>query len=76
MDSQEAIIIEGSVTEALPDTFFRVELDTKSEKKNEILARLSGKMRLKRIRVLAGDRVQVELSPYDMTKGRIIRRLS
>ncbi|MBI4175234.1 translation initiation factor IF-1 [Candidatus Berkelbacteria bacterium] len=76
MDSKELIYCEALVIEALPDTLFRVELDTETEEKPLVLARLSGKMRLRRIRVLPGDRVQVEMSPYDMTKGRISRRLS
>lgn len=72
MESKEAKIIkEGTVIETLPNTVFRVRL----EDDNEIVAHLGGKMRLHYIRVLLGDRVRVELSPYDMTKGRIIHRL-
>ena len=63
--------VEGHVEEALPATTFRVVLDT-GEK---ILAHLAGKLRLHYIKVLPGDRVLVELSPYDNTRGRIIRRL-
>lgn len=67
---KEVIVKEGVVTEALPNTQFRVKLD----EGDEILAHLSGKMRLYRIQVLSGDRVKVEISPYDMSKGRIIYR--
>ncbi len=67
---KEVIVKEGVVTEALPNTQFRVKLD----EGDEILAHLSGKMRLYRIRVLPGDRVKVEISPYDKTKGRIVYR--
>lgn len=65
------IEVKGIVDEALPNTTFRVTLDTG----HEVLAHLSGKMRKFRIRVLAGDEVIVEMSPYDMTKGRITTRL-
>lgn len=61
----------GVVTETLPSTLFRVTLDDGKE----ILAHLSGKMRLHYIKVLPGDRVEVEMTPYDETKGRIVRRL-
>jgi translation initiation factor IF-1 len=61
---------EGQVIEALPDTHFRVRLDDGKE----ILAHLAGKLRLHRIRVLPGDRVTVEISPYDEAKGRIVYR--
>jgi len=60
--------VEGTAIEALPNTMFRVELDNG----HEVLAYLSGKMRKYHIRVLLGDRVLVELSPYDLTHGRII----
>lgn len=65
-------VLEGTIEEALPNTNFKVKL-----KKEEriILAHLSGKMRLNYIRILPGDRVLVELSPYDKNRGRIIRRL-
>gem|GEM_PF-1171447 len=63
-------IVEGVVTEALPDTTFKVKLTTGEE----ILAYLSGKMRINYIKVVPGDEVIVELSPYDRTKGRIIKR--
>ena len=70
MAKQEAIKQEGVVTEALPNTQFRVEL----KNGHEILGLLSGKMRKFRIRILPADRVDVELSPYDLTKGRIVYR--
>jgi translation initiation factor IF-1 len=68
---EEKIEAEGEVVEALPSTMFRVELDSG----HEILAKISGKMRKNYIRILPGDRVQVELSPYDLTRGRITFRL-
>ncbi len=67
---KEAIEIEGVVKEVLPNATFRVEL----ENGHEVLAYLSGKMRQHYIRVLDGDRVKVELSPYDLTRGRITYR--
>ena len=70
MAKDEAIAVEGVVNEALRDTTFRVELSNKLE----ILANLSGKMRKHYIRIVTGDIVKVELSPYDLTKGRIIYR--
>jgi translation initiation factor IF-1 len=69
-DSKEKLITEGTVIEALPNTTFRVQL----ENGHEVLAYLSGKMRKYYIRVLLGDRVRVELSPYDLERGRIIYR--
>ncbi len=68
--SKENIIVEGQVIETLPNLFFRVKLDDNKI----ILAHLSGKMRVNNIKVLLGDRVMVELSPYDKNKGRIIFR--
>ena len=70
MAKQKGIPVEGTVVEALPNAMFRVEL----ENKHRILAHVSGKMRMHFIRILPGDKVTVELSPYDLTKGRIIRR--
>ncbi len=67
---EEAIELEGEVVEALPNTMFRVHLDNDLE----ILAHISGKMRMNYIRILPGDRVKVELSPYDLTRGRITYR--
>jgi len=64
------ILAEGSVVEALPSTQFKVRLDNG----HEILAYLSGKMRKYYIRILLGDRVRVEMSPYDLTRGRIVYR--
>lgn len=70
MPKEEAITLEAIVREALPNATFRVEL----ENGHEVLARVSGKMRKFFIRILPGDKVLVELSPYDLTKGRIIFR--
>ena len=67
---ESAIEIEGTVTEALPNAMFRVQL----ENDHEIIAHTAGKMRKNRIRVLAGDKVLVEMTPYDLTKGRITYR--
>jgi translation initiation factor IF-1 len=67
---EEKIEVEGTVTEALKATQFRVELDNG----HKVLAYLSGKMRKYYIRILLGDRVRVELSPYDLTRGRITYR--
>jgi translation initiation factor IF-1 len=67
---EEKIEVEGTVVEALPATQFRVELDSG----HRVLAYLSGKMRKYYIRILLGDRVRVELSPYDLTRGRITYR--
>jgi translation initiation factor IF-1 len=66
--------VTGTVTEALPNTMFRVKLDTASEGDEDMLAYLAGKMRMYRIRVLIGDKVRVELDPYG-GKGRIVQRL-
>ena len=70
MAKEEAIEVEGVVTEALPNTMFRVKLTNNLV----ILAHLSGKMRKHYIRIVPGDTVKVELSPYDLTKGRIVWR--
>ena len=67
---KDVIKVEGRVTEALPGTQFRVELDNG----HEVLAYLSGKMRRYYIRILLGDRVTLEMSPYDMDQGRIVYR--
>jgi translation initiation factor IF-1 len=67
---EDAIVLEGKVTEPLPNAMFRVELDNG----HEVLAHISGKMRMHYIRILPGDRVQVELTPYDLTRGRITYR--
>jgi translation initiation factor IF-1 len=71
MAKEEAIEIDGVVQEALPNAMFRVEL----ENKHVVLAHISGKMRKFYIRILPGDKVKVELSPYDLTKGRITYRM-
>lgn len=68
--AREAIEIEGTINEVLPNATFRVKL----ENGHEVLAYLSGKMRQNYIRVLEGDRVKVELSPYDLTRGRVTYR--
>jgi translation initiation factor IF-1 len=69
--SQKAIRTEGRVLEALPNAFFKVLLDDK----REIMGFLSGKMRLNKITILPGDKVTIEMSPYDNSKGRIVYRL-
>ena len=70
MPKEEKVELEGEVVEALPNAMFRVKLDNN----HEVLAHTSGKMRKNRIRVLAGDRVNVEMTPYDLSKGRITFR--
>lgn len=70
-DNKNIIKKEGRVTEALPNTFFRITL----EDGKEILGFLSGKMRMHRITILPGDKVSVEMTPYDDSKGRIVYRL-
>ena len=70
MAKEETIDMEGVVNEVLPDTRFRITLDNG----HPIIAYLSGKMRKHRIRILAGDKVSIELTPYDLTKGRITFR--
>jgi len=70
MPKDEAIEIEGIVIETLPNAMFKVQLDNG----HKILAHVSGKMRMHFIRILPGDKVTMELSPYDLTRGRIIYR--
>ncbi len=70
MAKEELIKVEGKVIELLPNTMFRVEL----ENGHKVLAHISGKMRMHYIRILPGDKVAVELSPYDLTRGRITYR--
>ncbi len=70
MPKEEAIKVEGVVLETLPNAMFKVEL----ENKHQVLAHISGKMRMHFIKILPGDRVTVELSPYDLTRGRITYR--
>jgi translation initiation factor IF-1 len=67
---EDAIVLEGTVLEPLPNAMFRVEL----ENGHNVLAHISGKMRMHYIRILPGDRVQVELTPYDLQRGRITYR--
>ncbi len=71
MAKEEAIEVEAVVSETLPNAMFKVEL----ENGHRVLAHISGKMRKHFIRILPGDRVRVELSPYDLTRGRIVYRL-
>ena len=66
----DAIVLEGTINESLPNAMFRVEL----ENGHKVLAHISGKMRMHYIRILPGDKVQVELTPYDLTRGRITYR--
>jgi translation initiation factor IF-1 len=66
----DVIEVEGTVVEPLPNAMFRVEL----ENGHKVLAHISGKMRMHYIRILPGDRVRVELSPYDLTRGRVVYR--
>jgi translation initiation factor IF-1 len=70
MPKTDAISVEGTVTETLPNAMFRVEL----EGGHRVLAHISGKMRMHYIKILPGDRVTVELSPYDLSRGRITYR--
>ncbi len=70
MPKEEAITVEGRVLETLPNAMFRVEL----ENGHRVLAHISGKMRMHFIKILPGDKVTVELSPYDLSRGRIIFR--
>lgn len=70
MPKEEPIEVEGTVKEALPNAMFRVELDNG----HKVLAHVSGKMRMHFIRILPGDKIKLELSPYDLTRGRIVHR--
>lgn len=70
MAKEEAIRVSATVKEALPNAVFRVELDNG----HQIIAHASGKMRMHFIRILPGDRVSIELSPYDLSRGRIVYR--
>ena len=67
---EDAIVLDGTILESLPNAMFRVELDNG----HKVLAHISGKMRMNYIRILPGDKVQVELTPYDLTRGRITYR--
>ena len=71
MPKEEAIEVEGTVIEPLPNAMFRVELDNG----HRVLAHVAGKMRMHFIRILPGDQVKLELSPYDLTRGRITYRI-
>jgi translation initiation factor IF-1 len=71
MPKEDVITVEGKVTEVLPNAMFRVEM----EGGHQVMAHLSGKLRIHYIKILLGDRVMVELSPYDLKKGRITYRL-
>ncbi len=71
MAKEEPIEVEGKVIETLPNAMFRVELE---ENKHVVLAHISGKMRMHYIRILPGDKVTLELSPYDLSRGRITYR--
>jgi translation initiation factor IF-1 len=70
MEKEEIIAVEGTVVEPLPNAMFKVEL----ENGHLVLAHISGKMRMHFIRILPGDKVKLELSPYDLTRGRIVYR--
>lgn len=70
MPKEEAIQVEGTIVEPLPNAMFRVELDNG----HKVLAHISGKMRMHFIKILPGDRVTVELSPYDLSRGRVTFR--
>ncbi|MFA5880663.1 MAG: translation initiation factor IF-1 [Eubacteriales bacterium] len=70
MSKQDVIEVEGTVIEPLPNAMFRVEL----ENGHKVLAHVSGKIRMNFIRILPGDKVTIELSPYDLTRGRIVYR--
>jgi translation initiation factor IF-1 len=70
MDKEQAIEVEGTVIEPLPNAMFRVEL----KNGHKVLAHISGKMRMNYIRILPGDKVKLEMSPYDLTRGRITYR--
>lgn len=70
MSKEDVIELEGTVVETLPNTTFKVEL----ENRHQILAHISGKLRINYIKILPGDKVKVEVSPYDLTRGRITWR--
>jgi translation initiation factor IF-1 len=73
MAKRDAIEVEGTVIESLPNAVFRIEIDA-PDGKHLVLAHLSGKVKMNFVRIVPGDRVRVELSPYDLTKGRITWR--
>jgi translation initiation factor IF-1 len=70
MPKDDALVVEGIVREALPNTVFRVEIETG----HKVLANISGKMRMHYIKIVPGDKVKVEINPYDPTRGRIVFR--
>jgi translation initiation factor IF-1 len=70
MSKEDSIEVEGTILEPLPNAMFRVELDNG----HKVLAHISGKMRMHFIRILSGDKVKIQLSPYDLTRGRITYR--
>lgn len=70
MDKEDVLRFDGVVMEQLPNAMFRVEL----ESKKQVLAHISGKMRMNYIKIIPGDKVTLEMSPYDLTKGRIVYR--
>ncbi|PIR17282.1 MAG: translation initiation factor IF-1 [Deltaproteobacteria bacterium CG11_big_fil_rev_8_21_14_0_20_49_13] len=70
MAKEDSIVVEGKVLETLPNAMFRVELPTG----HKVLAHISGKMRMHFIKILPGDKVTIELSPYDLTRGRVVYR--
>ncbi len=70
MDKEDVIRVDGIVVEQLPGAMFKVEL----EQKQQILAHISGKMRMHYIKIIPGDKVSIEMSPYDLSKGRIVYR--
>lgn len=70
-DKEKGVVLEGTILEALPNAMFKVQLETG----HEVLAHVSGKMRMHFIKILPGDKVKVELSPYDLSRGRIIFRI-
>ncbi len=71
MSKEDVIEVEGVVTDALPNAMFKVQL----ENKHEVLAHVSGKLRMNYIRIVPGDKVKLEMSPYDLSKGRITWRV-
>ena len=71
MAKEDHLVVEGQIAEVLPSTMFRVEL----QNKHRVLATISGKMRKRWIRLAVGDRVKMEMSPYDLDKGRIVWRM-
>lgn len=71
MSKEEAVQLEGTVEEALPNAMFKVKLDTTN---SVVIGVISGRMRQHKIKILPGDRVEIEFSPYDLARGRIVKR--